>query len=76
MNFESDDECTADYGVFGDRACGCAICNPAPRKRDLHREREAARWARRVERERQTSSDFNSHMIALFNTAQQKDTNA
>lgn len=37
MNFESDDECTADYGVFGDRACNCAICNPAPRKRDLHR---------------------------------------
>ncbi len=73
MNFESDDECTADYGVFGDRACGCAICNPPPQKRDLRREQEAARWAGRMEQERQTSSNFNSHMIALFNAAQRKE---
>jgi len=73
MNFESDDECTADYGVFGNRACGCTICNLPPQKRDLRCEQEAARRARRMEQERQTSSNFNSHMIALFNAAQRKE---
>lgn len=73
MNFESDDECTADYGVFGNRSCRCALCNPPPQKRDLRREQEAERLARRREQERQTSSNFSSYMIAMFNAAQRKE---
>lgn len=54
-----------DYGVFGDAGMPRYI-PPPPSKADLER---AMRLRRQRERDRRTSSDFNRHMIDLFNAA-------
>lgn len=52
-----------DYGVFGDAGQPRPI--PAP---DSPRQiAQRRRWRERREQERQTSSNFNRHMIDLFN---------
>ena len=67
MRDYSDDppEVDPDYGVFADP--GSARI-PA-RGWTAEDERAARYWRRKREREHRASADFNSHMIALFNTA-------
>lgn len=67
MNFEHDEECTADYGVFGSNACNCSSCRGVIPVRDEHAERAAARLRKKRENERKVSSDFNRYMIDFFN---------
>lgn len=59
MNFESDEECIADYGAFGWQVCNCSACNPQPISRTITKKKSS--WQQRV------SSDFNRYMIDLFN---------
>lgn len=67
MNIEDDEYCTADYGAFGNLACSCSSCNP-PIQCVSKAEHERSRRAQeRRERERRVSSDFNLHMINLYN---------
>ena len=68
MNTESDEECTADYGVFGDRACSCSSCRPpVPRPLTAQEIAQSKRKQDERERERQTSRNFNRAMIDLYN---------
>ena len=68
MNFESDEECTADYGVFGDNACSCSSCRAIPRQLSQREINERRRHREKQERDRRTSSDFNRYMIDLYNS--------
>lgn len=70
MRDYSDDppEIDPDYGVFG--APGSARV-PA-KKWTAEDERKARYWRLKREREQRASSEFNSHMIALFNAARKE----
>ena len=60
---EDDDEGPdADYGVFGDAGMPRAIPTPDPK-----REAQARKWRTSRDQAEQTSRDFNSYMIDLFN---------
>lgn len=58
---EDDEFPDPEIGVFGDAE------SSSPPKRDLKREVEARRLARKREADRATSAAFNSYMIHLFN---------
>lgn len=68
MNFESDKECTADYGVFGDNACSCSSCMVILRQLSQREINERRRHKEKQEREGRVSSDFNHHMIDIYNS--------
>lgn len=67
MNFEDDDYCTADYGVFGDQACECSSCKPVLDPYMLKAVLAPDPVRARIIKDRKISADFNSHMIYLFN---------
>ena len=71
MNAEGDEECTADYGVFGDNACTCSACNRSIEKPNPRRQDEARIYQARREREREVSASFNRYMIDLYNGRRQ-----
>ena len=55
-----------EIGPFGDEG----LPKAPPQPRDPRREAEARRLQERRERDRKVSSDFNRHMIDLFNSRQ------
>lgn len=67
MNYDADEECTADYGPFGNNSCGCSACNPPPRKTSQADRLRDERASRKREADRKTSSNFNRYMIDMYN---------
>ena len=67
MNFESDDECTCDYGAFG--WSNCTTCSNVRTYGELTEEEidRIHRLQKQKEQECITSSNFNRHMIDLYN---------
>ena len=72
MNFEHDEECTADVGPFGWESCKCSGCNPVPHKMSEKELADRERIRAQQEHETRVSSGFNRYMIDLFNSSQRK----